>query len=186
MDIIVTGYAGFDGSLDIYENEEYNREIREQYNSCFFGIFKTGRKLIETEKSEMEDLFVKYKNEGLAEDCSDGGVLKALWNVLKANKKGASYSQRLIPVMQQTIEICEMYELNPYRLDSSSCKVWLTTDSGEIISRAENAGIPAKIIGYTEKGLAIKRIDGSETAYLLKPKQDELLKMTKLHRKADD
>ncbi len=186
MDIIITGYAGFDGSLSIYENEEYNREILEQYNSCFFGVFKTGRNLIENERLGMKALFGKYKEKGLAEDCSDGGVLKALWNILKLNKKGASYSQRLIPVMQQTIEICELYELNPYRLDSESCKVWLTDNSGEIISMANSIGLPAVIIGYTEKGLAIKRVDGSETAYLLRPKSDELLKMTKLCRKTED
>ena len=186
MDIIITGYAGFDGSLSIYENEEYNRELMEQYNNCFFGVFKAGRKLIEKEETEMNDLFKKYKEKGLAEDCSDGGVLKTLWNLLKANKKGASYSQRLIPVMQQTIEICELYELNPYRLGSGSCKVWLTANSGEIISKARSVGLPAEIIGYAEKGLAIKRTDGSETAYLLRPQPDEILKMAELLRKAED
>ena len=75
--------------------------------------------------------------------------------------------------MQQTVEICEMYSLNPYRLTAASCAVWITEDAGTVLSLAAGAGVPSAVIGYTAKGAAIRRTDTEADSSLRRPDDAE-------------
>ena len=47
-----------------------------------------------------------------------------------------------------------LFELNPYRLYSENC-VLLAADSGSrLVRELKQAGIPAAVIGWAEKGIA--------------------------------
>lgn len=87
------------------------------------------------------------------------------------------YSLRDIPVMQQTIEVCEMFGLNPYRLHSPECRVWLMEDMGALQYEAAGARVPLRVIGFTTKGVAIKRTDTDTDSSLRRPEKDELYRM---------
>lgn len=50
----------------------------------------------------------------------EGGILAALWNISGAYEQGISFSLLKIPVSQEIIEVCELFDLNPYRLRSAS------------------------------------------------------------------
>ena len=63
------------------------------------------------------------------EFAGEGGVLAALWNFSGIYCTGLDVDLRLFPVHQAAIEICELFELNPYRLYSENC-VLLAADSG--------------------------------------------------------
>ena len=47
-----------------------------------------------------------------------GGVLAGLWKVAEASEMGLFADLRKIPVRQETIEICERFDLNSYKLFS--------------------------------------------------------------------
>ena len=91
---------------------------------------------------------------------------------------GLDVDLRLFPVHQAAIEVCELFELNPYRLYSENC-VLLAADSGSrLVRELKQAGIPAAVIGWAEKGIARKLRHGEEAAgYLERPQPDELLKL---------
>lgn len=186
MDIVVTGYAGFEGSKAIYNDKVLGSKLKERYSESFFGVFGNAERISDsqdvyviegTELTDLDKLYNSYREEGLAADGSNGGVLAALWNVLRNNRKGGIYALRDIPLLQQTVEVCEMYALNPYRLYAPDCRVWLCTDTGALVQAAAAAGVPLSVIGFTSKGVAIKRTDTETDSSLRRPEGDELDKV---------
>ncbi|MDO4960762.1 MAG: hypothetical protein Q4E57_02750 [Eubacteriales bacterium] len=176
MDIVVTGLAGLEGSTIIYNNKECREKLLKKYSKSFFGVFE--KAMEDTDKAaELDVLFDSYLADGMAADGAEGGVLAALWRVLKANRLGGTYSQRNIPLLQQTVELCEMFELNPYRLHSPGCRVWLSGDPGRIIEAASACKMPYSIIGFTSRTVAVKRTDTEGESSLRRPEKDELGKI---------
>ncbi|MCI5791899.1 MAG: hypothetical protein MR011_01185 [Lachnospiraceae bacterium] len=178
MDIAVTGYAGYEGSRSIYANKDYRDKLLNRYSESFFGVLKEDvYEYSSAERKGYDALYAKMSAEGLAADSGDGGVLSALWKVMKSAGCGGTYSLRDIPVMQQTIEVCEMFGLNPYRLRSPECRVWLMEDMGALQYEAAGASVPLRVIGFTTKGVAIKRTDTEQDSSLRRPEPDELYKL---------
>lgn len=173
MNIVVTGFAGLEGSRLIFENRICREKLLNRYSKSFFGVFEN-RQSSELRPDGLEQLFEQEKERGRAADAGDGGVLSALWRVLKACRLGGTYAQKEIPVLQQTIEICEMFALNPYRLYAPGCRVWVSEDTGLIFREAAPAGVPLRVIGFTCKGAAIRRTDAGTESSLRRPEGDEL------------
>ena len=181
MDIVVTGYAGLEGSLWIYQDEYCRKKLLSRYPKSFFGVFESMDLL--TDRSEkLDTLYHEAAARGLAADASEGGVLAALWRLMKDAHTGGTYAQRAIPVLQQTIEVCEMFGLNPYRLYAPDCRVWLSEDTGSLAREAAPAGVPLRVIGFTSKGVAIKRTDTEADSSLRRPETDELERFRKTVR----
>lgn len=177
MDIVVTGYAGLEGSSAVYHDKACRDKLSERYSEGFLGVLDNTAVPESEEGLAFDRLYERYREQGLADDGSSGGVLAALWNVLKANRSGGMYSLGSIPVMQQTVEVCEMFALNPYRLHAPGCRLWLSGDTGEIARAAASAGVPLCVIGFTSKGAAIKRTDTELDSSLRRPDGDELDKI---------
>lgn len=91
----------------------------------------------------------------------EGGILAALWIISGAYEQGISFELRKIPVAQETIEICELFDLNPYRLSSGECLLMAVENGGDAVKLLSEAGIPSAVIGKVEKGIARKMV-GSE------------------------
>ena len=172
MNIVVTGYAGLEGSTILYDNQTFREKLLSRYAESFFDILRNEQ--VNTQPEGLNQLFLREKEQGRAGDASEGGVLSALWRVLKARRLGGTYSQKDIPVLQQTIETCEMFALNPYRLHAPGCRVWLSEDTDQIFREAAPAGVPLRVIGFTSKGAVIKRTDAAGESSLRRPEGDEL------------
>ena len=83
---------------------------------------------------------------------SQGGIFGALWEMAQASGTGLKIDLKAIPVKQETIEICEQLDINPYRLLSGG-SLLISSDDGEALVRSlEDNGIPACIIGYATDG----------------------------------
>ena len=85
---------------------------------------------------------------------------------------------RKIPVAQETIEICELFDLNPYRLASGECLLMAVENGGDAVRILSEAGIPSAVIGKVEKGIARKMTGIGTTGFLERPAQDEIYKIT--------
>ena len=78
-----------------------------------------------------------------------------------------------IPVKQETIEICEYYDINPYYLYSAGAML-AGTDNGEaLVAELAAAGIPAVVIGRVTDGKDRIIRNGEDVRFLDRPKQDE-------------
>lgn len=103
----------------------------------------------------------------------DGGILAALWDMAAAGPVGLAADLRKIPLRQETVEICEMLDLNPYRLDAAG-SVLMSAFGGQTLLQALAAmGIPAVVIGCTTGNKAKILHSGETTSYLDWPAEDE-------------
>ena len=105
--------------------------------------------------------------------AGDGGVMAALWDFFEMFRLGFRADLRLFPIAQETVEVCEILHLNPYRLRADGVLFLTSGNGGRLASRFEAQGIPARVIGQTEKTIG-RRIDNRGIVTCLdRPKPDE-------------
>lgn len=107
-------------------------------------------------------------------DVSGGGVFAALWELAEQADVGLEIELKKIPVKQETIEICEVLEKNPYMLQGGGALLMVCDGGSRLVRRMEESGIPAAVIGKIteEKGKVV--VNGEERRYLDRPKTDEI------------
>lgn len=107
-------------------------------------------------------------------DVSRGGIFGALWEMASGAGVGLEIDMKKIPVRQETIEICEFLELNPYEIMSGGCLMMVTKDGNGLVSALLKEEIPAVIIGRTTDSNDRVLFLDDEKRYLDMPKTDQL------------
>lgn len=107
-------------------------------------------------------------------DVTEGGIFGALWELGSASDVGLEVDLKKIPIRQETIEICEFFDLNPYMLISSGCLLMATDHGNELAETLRRQGIESAVIGRVTEGRDRIIINGEEKRYLEPPKPDEL------------
>ncbi|MCR5556393.1 MAG: hydrogenase maturation factor [Butyrivibrio sp.] len=110
-------------------------------------------------------------------DLSNGGVFAGLWEFGSRAGTGLKVDLKKIPLRQETVEICEFFEINPYQLLSGGALLMATDNGEKLVSALEEEGIPAAIIGTLEEGKDRILINGDETRFLDLPQADEIHKV---------
>jgi hydrogenase expression/formation protein HypE len=172
--IIMTKSAGLEGTAILARERE--KELLERYSVEF----------VESAKMMMKDVSVLKEAEigrrfrvAAMHDITEGGVFGALWEMAAAGNVGLEIELMDIPLKQETVEICEVFDLNPYQLISSG-SLLLATDRGyELVKEFARAGVPAVVIGRAVSGKGRVILNGEETRYLEPPRQDEIYKVLK-------
>ena len=110
-------------------------------------------------------------------DLSEGGIHAALWRLSVKCRCGFRVDTAAIPMLQETIEFANYYDIDPYKMRSAGSLLAVTKDAEALIGRLEGSGIPAVRIGeLTEDHDKILKND-DEIRYLDLPQTDELLKI---------
>ena len=110
-------------------------------------------------------------------DVSRGGIFGALWELAEEAGVGLEIDLKKIPVKQETIEICEFFELNPYELLSGGCLI-MTADNGEnLVAALKREGIPSVIVGRTTDRNDRVIYNEDDKRYLDRPKTDQIYKV---------
>ena len=90
---------------------------------------------------------------------------------------GLSVEMKKMTVRQETIEVCEVFHLNPYQLTSTGAVLMVTPKGEELKERLKREGIPAEIIGHTTEGNERIIWGGGEKRFLDRPAPDELARI---------
>ena len=106
-------------------------------------------------------------------DLSQGGIFNALWEMADQAGVGLEVDLKKIPVRQETIEICEYFDINPYYLYSAGALLVGTAHGEALVSYLGAQGILASVIGRVTDGNDRVIRNGSEQRYLDRPKPDE-------------
>lgn len=86
------------------------------------------------------------------------------WNV------GIRVDMNRIPVHQESIEVFELLQQNPYELPSNGNMLIVTEDASGLKERLEKRGIPSQTIGTLDKNMKTKElIWGNRIRYLDRP-----------------
>ena len=170
-DLVMTKWAGLEGTSIIAEEkrEELLTRIPEQLIDAAAAM----REYISVvpEAAVAVDAGVTAMH-----DVTEGGIYGALWEV-EASGVGIIADLDKIPIRQETIELCEFYDINPYMLISSGCMLIGTPHGNMLVDRLAEHGIPAAVIGRATEGNDRIIRSGGETRFLEPAGSDQLYKI---------
>ena len=169
MDIVATKWVGLEGTAILATEKE--EELRSRYAQPFIDKAKTFRQIM----SILPEAAVAAKSgAGAMHDVSEGGVFGALWELAESAGVGLEIDLKKIPIRQETIEICEFFDLNPYKILSGGSLLIATEDGNGLIMELEKEGIPATIIGKATDSNDRVLINDDERRFLETTQTDEL------------
>lgn len=171
QDLVVTKWIALEGtSILAKEREEI---LREKLPS---EIIKTARDF-DRYLSVVPDAKIAMEVGVTAmHDVTEGGIFGALWEMAAASGTGLEIDLRKIPIRQETVEVCEVFGINPYMLISSGAMLIGTEHGSRLVSELEKAGIHSAVVGYATSGNDRVIINGEERRFLEPPKTDELFR----------
>lgn len=106
-------------------------------------------------------------------DVSRGGIFGALWEFAEGAGVGLQVDMKKIPLRQETVEVCEWLNVNPYELLSGGCLLMAAADGERVVDALLNQGINAVIIGTTTDKKERIIINEEETRFLDRPRGDK-------------
>lgn len=176
QEIVMTKWCGQSGTARLALRKE--KELQQRYPNDFLD----GAKKMKEWLSIQEEMKVlkEYQKEweiGGIHHVAKGGVFGALWEFAAAGKVGLDIDLMKIPLKQETVEVCEFFDLNPYCLESVGCLLIAVSRGNDLVAQLKRANIPAVVIGkVTKNNDRIIRND-EEERYLEPPKSDEINKI---------
>lgn len=172
QDIILTKWAGLEGTAIIAKDHE--EILRGHFNNSLIdNAIELGNYLSVVEESKVAiDHGVTSMH-----DVTEGGVFGALWELGACSNVGLRVELDKIPVKQETIEICEYYDLNPYKLISSGCMLITAYNGNELVEKLRLHNIESNVIGKIVDGNDRVVIQEDSINSLQPPKTDELYKV---------
>lgn len=135
MDIAVYGLIGYEGALALYEE---NRAFLDERFPAFWieGFLK-----LQEKEPCFDGLFTGEQT--LAVSIRKGGLYGALWQMCEVLGTGCAVDIRQVPIRQETVEICECFEQDPYEITSHGAFLV----AGEDLTEKDIEGM--QVIGHT-------------------------------------
>ncbi|HOA81110.1 MAG TPA: AIR synthase family protein [Defluviitaleaceae bacterium] len=173
QDLIMTKWAGLEGTTIIAKDcrEELAKVFSEDFlNNAqdftnFLSVVPEGRIGADFGATSMHD-------------ATEGGVLGAIWEIAESSGVGVEVYLDKIPVRKETIDICNYYNISPYKLISSGCMLIASYDGSNLVEKLRTNGIEANIIGKITKKDRVC-IQNKRITPLRQPDVDELYKVIK-------
>lgn len=172
MDIVVSKWMAMPGTEIILSKK--CKELRDRFQSSFL---EKAKRLSELHLVRSEAAVAVNSGVAAMHDISQGGITGALWEMASAAGVGLEVEFNKIPVRQETIEICELFGLNPYEMMSTGSLLMMTNSGNELVSNLQHQGINAVIIGRTTAGNDRVIIKNDEKSYLTPSRGDEIFKI---------
>lgn len=146
-ELVMTKTAGLAGAVLL--SEAYREALHERYTYAFIDKARVRRNELSVRKEAklLKELGIVHMH-----DVAEGGVYGAVWELAESLQAGVEIDLKRIPILQETVEISEYFDVNPYQLKGDGALLFLTNDSALIIEKLEEAGIPAAVIGRMTEG----------------------------------
>lgn len=170
-DVVLTGFAGLEGTSIIANDfEDYLKS-------------KIDIDTIERAKGLIEDISVLKAAKIAREfgvtamhDVTEGGVLGALWEIAEAAGCGIHIKKENIPILKETIDICDVFKIDAYKLISSGSLVVTCQNGDELCKKFIENGINANVVG---KIIEYEKIveSNNKIEELAQPYSDEIYKV---------
>lgn len=172
QDIVVTKWIGLEATTILAKERE--EELRKRFSA---GIVDTAIGFDQFLSVVPESRIAMEHGVTAMHDITEGGVFGALWEMASGAGVGLEVDLKKIPIRQETVEICQYFDLNPYQIMSSGSMMIAADDGHELVRKLEKAGIHAAVVGRTNAGNDRILRNGEDVRYLDKPQPDELYKV---------
>ncbi|MCX4316345.1 MAG: AIR synthase-related protein [Lachnospiraceae bacterium] len=159
--IVMTGWAGLEGTQRLIEERQEAAMARFPLHFC--------RKIEQYEIKRLprmeQKLALEYGATAMYA-AGESGILDALWQLGESVGKGMEIFLYQIPIRQETIELTDFLEQNPYQIASGGAFLIVTGQGEALVKKLRQEGIPAALIGTIEEGRDRIVRFGEERRYL--------------------
>ncbi|MCC8152167.1 MAG: hypothetical protein LIO96_12150 [Lachnospiraceae bacterium] len=170
-DIIVTKWVGLEGTVRIVQ------ERKEALLHRFPPFMVEEAAGFSRYLSVQPELAAAKKAGAAILELTWGGVFGGLWELAEQAGVGLEINLKRIPVRQETVEICNYYDINPYQLISGGSLLLAARDGYGMTYRLQAAGIPAAVVGKAAVGNDRVVLNGGGRRFLEPPRRDEIEKV---------
>ena len=142
MSLVMTGEVALSGTVELLRSNE--KKLRETLPDTLLDRAGSFLQFI----SVKNDIEVAVRSM-VASFCEvgDGGIYRALWDMAAAAGAGVDVYLGRIPIRQETVEICEVLDVDPYKIDSKGCLLMACDDPEALREAFFLQGREAFVIG---------------------------------------
>lgn len=174
QDIVMIGQAAMETSMMLLS--DHYEELHTRYSSTYLD---QARELLKD--LSMHDVYSVLHRAEVPVSCihnlSTGGVYAGLWELSEACRCGIQAELRQIPILQETIEVCEYYDINPYMTFSGGSALIVTDSGDDLEDYLKKHNIYARKVGQTTTGNDRIVCSDDSKSYLTPPKGDDSYKL---------
>lgn len=172
QDVVVSKWIGLEGTARLVERN------REKLLARYPAGFLEEAACFDRWLSVIPEAATAVKSGVCAmHDASEGGIFGALWELAERAGVGLTIDLKKLPLRQETVEVCECCNVNPYELLSGGCLVMTAWDGPGLAAALAAEGISAAVVGkITDSRDRIIRNE-DEVRYMDRPKQDEIYRL---------
>ena len=169
QDIVMTKWIGLEGTAILAQKKK--EELRNRYPEYLIDEAAA----FDQYMSILPEAATAIKS-GVCvmHDASEGGILATLWELAESSGVGLHIDLKKLPIRQETVEVCEFCDVNPYELLSGGCLVMTTQDGDRLVEALQEQNIPAVVVGKITDSNDRMIYNGEEKRFLDKPKTDEI------------
>ncbi len=144
--------------------------LKKHYSADFL---ESATHLPKDDGSILDAVLAFNRGETRAFTTEENGLLAALWEMGEYYDSGFSLDMNEIPLRQETVEVCERLDLDPFSLPSEGCVILVTDHPAGLREHLLKAGIPAAIVGSLCEARARILRNKEKVRYLDKPVRKE-------------
>lgn len=188
QDIVLCGYVGLEGMLRILD--ECEEELKTRFSPGFLCRMRSleGELLRVDAIRSAWDYSKELHNaqdsrRGLCgshvtamQQIGSGGIFGTLWELAGAAGVGLEVDLKKMSIRQETVEVCEYYHLNPYRMTSTGAILMIAEHGERLVQALCEGGVRASMLGSTTAGNARVVTSEGERRFLDRPAPDELMR----------
>lgn len=175
QDIVMSKWIGLEGTAILADRRR--ESILERYPAWLAEEAAGFEKYLST----VPEAAVAMKSGVCAmQNLSEGGVFAALWELAEGAGVGLTIELKKLPIRQETVEICNLCNINPYELLSGGSLLMTTSDGPGLVTALETEGIPAVIVGKITDSNDRLILNDEEVRYLDRPHADSIYENLKV------
>ena len=171
QDIIITKWIGLEGTADLAARNQ--EELLTRYPAYLVEEAAA----FDRYYSILPEAATAVKSGGCTmHDISEGGVFAALWEMAEGAGVGLTIDMKKLPLRQETVEVCEFCNVNPYELRSGGSLIIASPEGTTVVEALAAEGIPAVIVGRFTDSNERLILNEDEIRYMDRPQRDEIYK----------
>lgn len=171
QDIIITKWIGLEGTADLVARNQEGLLTR------YPAYLVEEAAAFDRYYSILPEAATAVKSGGCTmHDASEGGIFAGLWEMAEGAGVGLTIDMKKLPLRQETVEVCEYCNVNPYELRSGGSLIIASAEGTAVVEALAAEGIPATIVGRFTDSNDRLILNEDEVRYMDRPRRDEIYK----------
>lgn len=168
QELLVTGWIALGGTALLAER--YESELQKRYP---FSLIDRAKEFEKLTAAARDARAITHFGAAPMHALGQGGIFGALWEMAERAGVGLEVDLKKIPIKQETVELCEYFDINPYEFYSAGALLVGTDQAEALEDWLHSQGIESCVIGRVTDGRERRIRNGEDCRFLDRPRQDE-------------